>query len=135
MIVERKQVGNHVIEREGENVILFRFGAGPVTGDDVASLIEVERKAWPSGHIYSITSLDDELSILPGALSRTAKLYEHSPPRTATFVVRRYYLRTAMEFLARTLRLLGAKAEVGFFVDEAEARAWIAKKQSEHASP
>lgn len=128
---ESKQVGNHVIELEGENIILFHFGAGAVTGDDVASLVELEKQAWPTGHIYSITSLNDDLSISPGALSRTAKLYQFSPPRTAAFVVRRYYLRTAMEFLSRTLRLLGAKAEIGFFEDEAKAREWIDQKRSE----
>jgi len=125
---------NHSITQEGDDFFIYRFGAGNVTAEDLEKLMELERVVWATTHIYSMTCLDDNLKITPGALTRAAKLFQHSPPRTSSFVVRRHYLRTAMEFLIRTLRLLGAQVDIGFFEAEDEARAWIEQKRSERFS-
>ena len=129
MVIETRKSASHEIIREEVDLFIYRFGRGEVTADDVAILSDVERKLWSDAPIYSITKLDDGLSISPGALTRAAKLFQHSPPRTSAFIAKRHYLRTSMEFLLRTLRLLGAKVDVRFFDDEQAARVWITERR------
>jgi len=130
MAIETKKSANHEVIREETDLFIYRFGAGAVTADDITQVTELERNTWArASYVYSVTTLDDGLSISPGALTRAAKLFQHTPPRTSAFVVRRHYLRTAMDFMLRTLRLLGAKMELRFFQDEQAALVWIAERR------
>lgn len=128
-MIERKTDGMHEITREDGYLFIYRWGRGDITSEHVASLAGFEQEGWSDPYLYSITLFDDDSSILPGALTRGAKIYQHSPARTSAFVMRRHYLRTAMEFLVRTTRLLGLKVDAGFFEDEAKAREWIAERR------
>lgn len=130
MTIAVKKVSEHELIHEEEDVFIYRFGRGTVTADQIAQLSELERKEWPQlSYVYSVTSLHSGLSISPGALTRAAKLFQYSPPRTSAFVVRGHYLRTSMEFMLRTLRLLGATMEIAFFEEEQSAQEWIAEKK------
>lgn len=132
-VIERETSANHEITREDEGLFIYRWRRGDASAHDVTVLADVERKVWPGTHIYSITIADDGLSIMPGALTQAARIYQHSPPRTSAFVVRRHYLRTSLQFLVRTVRLLGVKLDAGFFEEESVARAWIEQKRRERA--
>ncbi len=130
-VLETKRSSNHEITCQDDGVLIYRYGHGTATADDVTVLANFEKKYWDRLHVYSITFMDDGLSISPGALTRAARLYQHSPPRTSAVIVRRHYLRTAMEFFVRTSRFLGAKVDVGFFNDEQTARVWIEERRTE----
>jgi hypothetical protein len=134
MTVDKVRSGDHEVCREASDFFVYRFPRGRATGAHVQELAAIERDLWPAGgYLFNMTVLGDELVISPGALSETASIFRHSPPRTAAFVTRRFVLRTAMEFLTRMLRGLGLRMEAGFFQDEASARAWLANKREERA--
>lgn len=92
-------------------------------------LSELERRSWDRPYIFDLIVFDEQTSIPPGTLTHVAKLFRHSPPRTSSFVVKSFFLRTSMEFLVRTTRLLGVKVEAGFFENEQSARIWVGEKR------
>lgn len=133
MTMETWNVGPHQVCREAENYMVYRFARGPVTQEHLAAMAEIERPFWDCGHLYILTILDAEMSVLPGTLSFAVKSLRDSPPRTGAFVVRGFILRTSMEFMLRALRKLGTGANSRFFEDEASARVWIEERRAARA--
>jgi hypothetical protein len=129
MAIEVKKVANHELIHEDEDFFVYRFGPGAITGEQMEILSELERRSWDRPYIFDLIVFDEQTSIPPGTLTHVAKLFRHSPPRTSSFVVKSFFLRTSMEFLVRTTRLLGVKVEAGFFENEQSARIWVGEKR------
>lgn len=131
MTPEIRTAGEHEICREETDFFVYRFPRGTATGAHVAELTKLEFPLWEErpSHVYNMTVLGEDLAISPGALTETAKIFRASPPRTAAYVVRRFFHRTSMEFLTRMIRALGVKMHAKVFEDEASARAWLAERR------
>ena len=123
------RIGNHEVQREAEDFFIYRFGPTVVASEELIELSAMERAVWNKQRIYSISILDDETSISTGLVTRSGKVFRDSPPRTSAFVLRGYYLQTTLEFVLRTLRLLGVKLEIQFFADEPSAWEWIEERR------
>ncbi|MRG97096.1 STAS/SEC14 domain-containing protein [Polyangium spumosum] len=132
MTRETRTAGEHEICREEADLFVYRFPRGTATGAHVEALARFEQPRWDecTEHIYNLVVLGEDLTISPGALTETAKIYRESPPRTAAYVVRRFFHRTSMEFLARMIRALGVKMHAKVFDNEASARAWLAERRT-----
>ncbi len=135
MALERRTVADHEVCREERDLFVYRFPRGTATAAHVEEIVKIEQRAWKEGvdHVYNMAILGDGLAISPGALSVAAAVFRASPPRTTAFVMRRFVLRTAMEFLTRMLRGLRVPMEAAFFDEETKAREWLAKKREERA--
>lgn len=131
MTAETKTVANHAWIREEADLVVYRFGPGEITGEQMEILSELERKMWDPTPIFDIIIFDEQSSIPPGTLTHVAKIFRHSPPRTSAFVLKKFFLRTSMEFLVRTTRLLGLKVEAQFFDNEPDARAWMTERRQQ----
>ncbi|MDC3959051.1 hypothetical protein [Polyangium jinanense] len=122
--------GEHRIEREETDLFVYRFTRGTATGAHVGELSKLEKPLWDEcAPIYNLVVLGEDLSIAPGAITETAKLFRASPPRTAAYVVRRFFHRTSMEFLTRMIRAFGVNMYGKVFDNEASARAWLAERR------
>ncbi len=131
MTAETKTVANHSLTREEADLFVYRFGPGEITSEQMEILSELERKMWDPKPIFDIIVFDEQSSIPPGTITQVAKIFRHSPPRTSAFVMKKFFLRTSMEFLVRTTRLLGLKVEAQFFEHEQDARAWVMERREQ----
>lgn len=120
--------GKHEFTLDGDFLVL-RFGPAPIGTDDVLAMYEIERAVLDRPYVYSLVIFDDGTSIAPGTISRASKTFHKGPPRSTAGVVRKFFLQNAMEFMVRTVRLLGAKLELTFVEDEQVARRWIDEKR------
>lgn len=136
MTQERRRADEHEVCREENDLFVYRFPCGDVTGAHMDELLTLESKAWREGlsRVHVLVVLGKDLSILPGVLPRTAQLVRSSPPRTTAFVLNKFLLRVSMEFLTRSARGLGVKTQTRIFEDEAEARAWLTRRREGRVS-
>lgn len=115
-----------------DDFLVFRFGPSPIGVEDVAAMYEIERLVMDRPYVFSLVIFDDRTSIPPGTISCASKTFHKGPPRSTAVVVRKFFLRNAMDFLVRTVRLLGAKLELTFVDNEESAREWIAEQRRKH---
>jgi hypothetical protein len=114
--------GKHEFSLEDGNVMVLRFGSSPVTATDVLAMYDLEREILTLPYVFSLVILDDGTSITPGTISQIGKTFSKGPPRSTAVIVRRFFLRNAMEFVVRSVRLLGGKVELAFVEDEHAGR-------------
>lgn len=129
-MAERLDVGTHVVIREEKNLFVYHFRHGPATAADLDKMGDFERTAKLPGPTHHLVIFEGDVSIMPGAVRRATTMVRELAPQFAAVVVRSYYLRTTLEFMNRTLRLLGSRMEMQFFQDESLARAWMAEKRN-----
>jgi hypothetical protein len=129
-MAERLDVGTHVVMREEGNLFVYHFRHGPVTAADLEKMGDFERTTKQPGPTHHLVIFENDVSIMPGAVRRATTMVRGLAPQFAAVVVRSYYLRTSLEFMNRTLRLLGSKVEMDFFQDESLARSWMAEKRN-----
>lgn len=129
MDFETHRVGQHEVIQEAEDVFVYRFGPSAVTADELFELSQRERAIWTEKTIFSISIMHDSTTVSAGLVTRAGNMFRGSPARISAFVVRRHYMRSVLEFVLRTLRLLGAHFDSRFFEDEQAARAWIAERR------
>lgn len=122
---ERLDVGTHAVTREEGNLFVYHFRRGPATAADLDKMGEFERATRKPGSTYHLVIFESDVSIMPGAVTRATKMVRELAPELAAIVVRSYYLRTALEFMHRTLRLMGSGSDMRFFEDEQAGREWL----------
>ena len=126
--------GKHEFSLEAEDFMVLRFGSAAITANDVLAMYEIERQILGRPYVFSLVIFDDGTSITPGTVSQIAKTFNKGPPRSTAVVVRKFFMRNAMEFVLRAVRGLGATVELQFVEDERTGRRWIGQKREERAS-
>jgi hypothetical protein len=134
-VVEVKRIRDHVVGFEPPDLCVVRFGE-TVTGEDVRAIYEVElRLAEEHGEIYLMGDLAGVRTMTAEARKWWAEV--ETPPQIlgiANFAPG-FHLSVLAKLVMTLRRLSGHKSDEHVYgaIDEADARAWIAKRRLERA--